>query len=231
LRRIGPLVALASLFLAAAAGDAAGQGGPALPKPDMCTQIATLMRGAGAPRGFALMSAIPGRRQLEGFSVEVPAGSWCEAAGSRADRVVFVRNEFVGELLSPAPPAARLRHTLFVVAFLILNDDRTPFTRESVVRMLNGCVDGPCPRPLPQPAERRIGAAECQMVGGRIAGSPDTIDQRHVACIHPHDPRFVVKLLIAESFPTGHPFYDPPLMTRAEQAIQGFVDSLRFTPM
>lgn len=225
MRCLGILVAAACLAPLAAPAPTAE------PVPS-CERVAALMRGAGLPLSFGLVAAKPGPRRVDGFSVEPPAGAWCEAAGARPERgVAFMRNEFAGESLAPPPPAARLRHTLFAIAFLILNDDRTPFTEEKVARMLDRCVDGPCPPSLPRPERRLIAGADCLVVAGRIAEGTETVDQRHVACIHPHDRRFVVKLVVAESFPRGHPFYQPLLMERAAAEIAVFLDSLRFTPL
>jgi len=199
--------------------------------PGSCEDTALLM-GAHWREGMRARSAGDGEVTLDGFRILPPGGpGWCELIGRRRDAVAFVRNAYGGRAPATPPSAQQRVHLLMATGFLIRNDDGTPFTTSSVRRMLGGCVGGGrCAVQNEQSRATRIDGAECLVLTGRTV-SDVSIDQIHTACIHPLDPRYVVKLTVAEIHRPDAPFDRPPLLETARAEYGRFLDSLHFTPV
>ena len=69
--------------------------------------------------------------------------------------------------------------------------------------------------------------AQCLSVSG-YTDVGNVIRQIYYACIHPSDPRYVVKLVIAESFRTGEPYNTPSMLEAFELEYATFLKSLQF---
>ena len=188
------------------------------PQPGTCEDVQALL-GANEP---VRTSAYPrpvthAWSTLRGFSVLPPSGdNWCEFASHRSSATGFAKIPG-GEISG--------KHSLVVLAFLI--HEETPFDGLAIRKMLRTC-DGGGDCHIGQIREIGQVPAKCLSVSG-YTEVENVVRQIHYACVHPADPHYVVKLVIAETFPAGEPYHGPSRLEALEPEYATVVKSLQFT--
>lgn len=165
-----------------------------------------------------------------GFSIVPPGGdNWCVRRIVRPVpwQVVFAKNMYGSALLSALPPRRQRQHTF--IAFAEIDEQERPFDLEPMRRTARGCGFG-CRMISADIQKTDRVRAQCLRLD-RVFQTDLMTHQFLYECIHPWDPRLMVRWGFEESWRAGAPFYTPPLTERLRPEYEVMLNSLELTPV